>query len=298
MELDWLKDFLALAECGNFSRAADARHVTQPAFSRRIRALETWVGTALFVRGAHGAGLTPAGEHFRPRAQALLASLDRARSETRDVGERSEGAVAVAATHTLSFTFFPRWIGTFLDRGVVTGVTLVSDSLEACEEILLAGEVDMLLGHHHPLMPTRLDRTDITSARVGQDRLVAVSAPDAAGAPRWSATGRARLLAYSAASGLGRVLASAPQVQGIYVEACAVFTSHLAATLQTMARDSHGVAWLPESIITEDLAAGRLVRAGTEAFDVAVEIRLFRIADGLRPAAQRLWDGLPPRGPT
>jgi DNA-binding transcriptional LysR family regulator len=292
MELDWLKDFLALAETGTFSRAADARHVTQPAFSRRIRALETWVGTALFVRGAHGASLTPAGEHFRPRAQALLASLDRARSETRDVGERSEGAVAIAATHTLSFTFFPRWIRTFLDQGAVTGVTLVSDSLEACEEILLAGEVDMLLGHHHPLMPTRLDRADIASAHVGQDRLVAVSAPDAPGAPRWTATGPARLLAYSAASGLGRVLAATPRLQGIYDEGGAVFTSHLAATLQTMARDGHGVAWLPESLIAEDLAAGRLVSAGADALDVGVEIRLFRAADGLRPGALRLWDGV------
>ena len=40
MDLDWLKDFLALAEQKNFSRAADARNVSQPAFSRRIRALE------------------------------------------------------------------------------------------------------------------------------------------------------------------------------------------------------------------------------------------------------------------
>jgi DNA-binding transcriptional LysR family regulator len=46
MNLSWLHDFLALAETGNFSRAADARHMTQPAFSRRIRALEDWLGVA------------------------------------------------------------------------------------------------------------------------------------------------------------------------------------------------------------------------------------------------------------
>ena len=51
MDLDWLKDFLALAELKSFSRAADARNVTQPAFSRRVRALEEWVGTRLFSRG-------------------------------------------------------------------------------------------------------------------------------------------------------------------------------------------------------------------------------------------------------
>jgi hypothetical protein len=60
MQLDWLKDFLALAEQRNFSRAADARIVSLPAFSRRIRALEDWIGTPLFVRGAQGAILTQA----------------------------------------------------------------------------------------------------------------------------------------------------------------------------------------------------------------------------------------------
>ena len=54
MELNWLEDFLALAERRNFSRAAEARHVTQPAFSRRIRALEDWVGTPLVVRASQG----------------------------------------------------------------------------------------------------------------------------------------------------------------------------------------------------------------------------------------------------
>ena len=43
MELIWFEDYLALAETLNFSRAAEARHVTQPAFSRRIRALEEWM---------------------------------------------------------------------------------------------------------------------------------------------------------------------------------------------------------------------------------------------------------------
>jgi DNA-binding transcriptional LysR family regulator len=50
MNLIWLEDFLALAATGNFSRAAEDRHSSQPAFSRRIRALEEWVGVDLFDR--------------------------------------------------------------------------------------------------------------------------------------------------------------------------------------------------------------------------------------------------------
>ncbi|PJI53947.1 hypothetical protein CTI14_21545 [Methylobacterium radiotolerans] len=51
MDLDWVRDFLALAEHRTFSRAADGpARGRSPAFSRRIRALEEWVGTPLFLR--------------------------------------------------------------------------------------------------------------------------------------------------------------------------------------------------------------------------------------------------------
>jgi hypothetical protein len=79
MELIWLEDYLALAETLNFSRAAEARHVTQPAFSRRIRALEDWIGAALFTRTTHSVVLTPAGEHFHNHAQLLTRALHQLR---------------------------------------------------------------------------------------------------------------------------------------------------------------------------------------------------------------------------
>ena len=92
MDLDWLKDFLALAEQRNFSRAAEVRNVTQPAFSRRIRALEDWIGTPLFVRGAQGASLTPAGIHFQPLAEDLLRSLQRVAPRDQNRGRAGDGA--------------------------------------------------------------------------------------------------------------------------------------------------------------------------------------------------------------
>lgn len=66
-------------------------------------------------------------------------------------------------------------------------------------------------------------------------------------------------------------------------------TSHLAATLATMARDGHGVAWLPLTLAAEDLDRGRLVRAGSDRYDIPVEIRLFRSAGRRSEAADDLW---------
>src|SRR5215213_1360059 len=110
LNLSWLDDFLALSSTGNFSRAAEERHVTQPAFSRRIRALEEWLGTELFDRSSQPARLTPAGEWFRNTAHELMARVARVPGEARLVAETSSTTLRFAATHALSFTFLPRWL--------------------------------------------------------------------------------------------------------------------------------------------------------------------------------------------
>jgi LysR family transcriptional regulator, hypochlorite-specific transcription factor HypT len=294
MDLDWLRDFLALADEKNFSRAADARHVTQPAFSRRIRALEDWIGTALFQRSAQGATLTPAGVHFRPLAEELMRTLRRAQRETRAVGTRETASLSIAATHALSFTFFPGWIRKHVRLDALGTLNLVSDSMEACEEIMLAGEVDYLLCHYHPDAPTRFDPDRFQSIAVGSDTLVPVSAPDADDHPVWPLVGssgrQTRLLAYSQASGLGRILAAHQLAEATGLET--VFTSHHAATLMSMAREGHGVAWLPQTLIEDDLASARLVRAGPAGAAIALEIRLFRSIDAQSSAANELWTHL------
>jgi DNA-binding transcriptional LysR family regulator len=62
MQLKWLEDLLALAEAGSLVRAAQRRHVTHPAFGRRIRALEEWAGGALIVRDSPTLRFTAQGE--------------------------------------------------------------------------------------------------------------------------------------------------------------------------------------------------------------------------------------------
>ncbi|GJE59027.1 LysR family transcriptional regulator [Methylobacterium trifolii] len=294
MELDWLKDFLALAEQKTFSRAADTRHVSQPAFSRRIRALEDWIGTSLFVRGAQGATLTPAGAHFRPAAQELMRDLERARRDTQAIGTRDTATLSIAATHALSFTFFPHWVRQLMQQQAFGGLNLVSDSMQACEAIMLSGDVHFLLCHYHPDARARFEAERFPSVRIGGDVLVPLCAPDPDGQAKWSLPGTSNMpvpyLAYSQASGLGRILAACQRRE--HTHTVTALTSHLAATLMTMARNGHGIAWLPQTIASEDLARRHLVRAGPEQFDIPIEIRLFRSLECRNRAADELWDHL------
>ena len=110
METKWLEDFVSLAETRSFSRSAQLRHVTQPAFSRRIQALEAWAGIDLVDRSSYPTRLTPAGETFHAQSLEILGSLASARNMMRSYQAAGLDMIEFAAPHTLAFTFFPHWL--------------------------------------------------------------------------------------------------------------------------------------------------------------------------------------------
>jgi len=291
MELTWLEDFVALAASGNFSRAAELRGITQPAFSRRVRTLEDWVGVALFVRSPHGVALSAAGEVFLSGADELIRSMRQLRQDAREAGGRETATLRFAATHALSFTFFPHWMRR-IEAGVQTGpVRLISDNMQACEELMVHGQVQFLLCHHHVIAPGRCASEQFRSLPVGVDALAPYVVPDASGRPRWAldpAAGELPLLSYTAESGLARILQAhrfGDRLPGLN----AVFSAHLAATLLGMACEGRGIAWLPATLAASDVEQGRIVRAGGPEWDIPVEIRVFRAAARQNPAAEAFW---------
>jgi DNA-binding transcriptional LysR family regulator len=293
MEFIWLEDFLALVDSGSFSRAAELRHVTQPAFSRRIRALERWVGVNLFERNRHPVTLTEAGHRFRLVAEELLRRLIEGREEACQADQNAAAKLKFAVTHALLLNFFPAWLHAWEAKAELAAIHLVADNLQVCEALMLRGEAEFLLYHHHPAIPSRLRPNQFRSVRVGDDRLLPVVAPDQFGRPRYVLPGApdAALphLAYGLESGLGRILSSTlgDRSQPAWLEP--VFTSHLGAALKAMAQDGRGIAWLPLSLVKEDLDNNSLVRAGDESWDTLMEIRLLSPHSLKRPAAERFW---------
>ncbi|MES2979074.1 MAG: LysR family transcriptional regulator [Pseudomonadota bacterium] len=294
-EFTWLKDFLALAGTGNFTRAAEDCHSSQPAFSRRIRALEDWLGAPLVDRTTQPARLTEVGEWFRSVAQELVAKTERLPGEAQQVLEASSGTLRIASTHALSFTFLPRWLRGLETRLTLGPIALTSDVLARCEAQMQESRVHFVLAHGHARVAGSLDGDGYLFATIGADRLLPVSKPSPGGEPQYSlhpARGKqgVPVLGYTEESGLGRVLRA---VLGRSLEAMAVqpvFTAHLASVLRSMALDGRGIAWLPQSLIAEDLEAGRLVLAADAPLCVDLEIRLYRQRAALGRSAEAFWE--------
>ena len=297
MNLSWLDDFLALAASGNFSRAAEERHMTQPAFSRRIRALEEWLGTELFDRSSQPARLTAVGEWFRDTAHALMARVARVPGEARAVAEAHSTTLRFAATHVLSFTFMPGWLLARESRTAVGPVTLASDVFARCEALLLQSQVQFVLCHAHPLSSSELKSQDYPFVGVGTDVLMAVSAPGPEGQPlheltRATAACPVQVLNYSMESGLARIVRN---VRGAALDRWpthSVVHAHLASVLRTMALDGRGMAWLPHILIADDLALGRLVEAAPREWRIEMDIRLYRDRFPLGKAAEDFWSSV------
>lgn len=293
MEAAWLEDFVALAETLNFSRAAERRNVTQPAFSRRIRALEGWVGAALVDRASHRLSLTPAGEAFLPAAHEVLHRLERGRQEAREAAAEDEAGLRFIATHALSLTFFPAWLSRLEGHHAGGPIQLLADHMVACERMMRDGLGQFLLCHHHPAAPA-LDEPDFLALALDTDILVPVSARDTDGLPLFALPGTAEAplpaLTYSPQSGMGRILEAARARDGRTAVLKPVFASHLAVALRAMAVEGRGLAWCPLSLVAEDLSpGGRLIRAGGPEWDVPMQVRLVRSRARLAPAAEVFW---------
>jgi LysR family transcriptional regulator, hypochlorite-specific transcription factor HypT len=292
MDLSWFTDFVALTESGGFSRAAARRHITQPAFSRRIQALEQWTGAALFERGARAVTLTEAGRRLLPWAETLRRQVDEARADVRaGLGVPVE-PLRIAATHSLSLTFFSDWIEVIGGPFSLAPLQLASESLAGCERLMSDGRVQFLLAHSHPATPVRLDPALFRSALVGADSLAAVAAPRIAVAiDRDDGDSSAYpFITYSEDSGLGRILSQHLMTSGTITGLEPILTSHHAGVLKAMAIGGRGVAWLPRSLMLAELDRGDLVPVGTPARNtIALDIRLFRPTARLCGVAESFW---------
>lgn len=296
LDMQWLEDFCALAETGSFSRAAEVRSIAQPAFSRHIRALEEWVGVELFDRSAHPADLTAAGRKFRPLLLQVLADLEAARIKARLAHAQEAASLRFAATHTLSLMFFPQWLVNLESDMDVGAIQMMSDSFQACEDLMVQRRVQFLLCHRHAQSASRMDDLGYPVARLGTDVLVPVSAAAAQAASQPAHTlegtgGAMPLLAYDGASALGRIVQhTLRHSPGLTLRE--TFVAPHAVLLRSMALQGRGIAWLPDMLVREDLAQGRLQRAGGSSWDIPVEICLYRQPNDMSPVAERLWSVL------
>ena len=293
MELKWLEDFLAVASSGNFSRAAEVRNVTQPAFSRRLKALEMWIGVPLLDRSSYPITLTPAGSKFLPIAEIAVRNLHIGRIEVRAASSADETTLRFAMPHSLAVGFFPTWWQ--LVDSAKSGITakVIADNFHDCIEMLLHGACHILLCYRNEAVPNPLSTSGCPGMAIDHDRLVAVSAPDKHGKPIHrldaSSANSVAFLNYAPDAFLGKVTASLLNAAASRLSLDLRYESAFAEAIRAQTMVGAGMAWLPRSLINNDLREGRLVAAGKDLPEADLEIWLYASTQNSLRIVERLW---------
>lgn len=301
METKWLEDFVSLAETRSFSRSAQLRHVTQPAFSRRIQALEAWAGCDLVDRSSYPTRLTPAGQTLYAQSLEMLQALQSTRAMLKGQSAAGQDVIEFATPHTLAFTFFPAWVSSLRETFGPIKSRLIALNVHDAVMRLVEGGCDLLIAYHHESQPLPLDADRYEMVSLGHETLAPYCKPDDQGRPLFLLPGRSNAplpyLGYAPGAYLGRVTELILKQAPTAIHLDRVYETDMAEGLKVMALEGHGVAFLPASAARRELRARRLVPAAAEAdlpgLSLTLDIRAYRERPAGREApkrsAQALW---------
>ncbi|WP_226583361.1 LysR family transcriptional regulator [Acuticoccus sediminis] len=290
MRIEWLEDLMAIYESDSLNEAAARRHVTQPAFSRRVRAIEDYLGVTLLERTRKPA---------RPTA-ALMRQEDRVRDVTRamrllilELKRRREDAsnqVVMAGQHAITTSILPDLIARDFARFQVN-IRLRSANRSECLAMLVERTADITLTYKSNAELIAPREAFVEEVVVARDRLVPVAAPgmvETCGAMR-----PLPFVAYPEDVFFGELVRDAirPRCGPEVALDLKVETALTLAALQ-LASASVGMAWVPLSTASAMLAAGQVVDLSDRLPTEELAVIATRLREEPQASAETVWQAL------
>ncbi|MEM8767337.1 MAG: LysR family transcriptional regulator [Pseudomonadota bacterium] len=250
MNISDLETFVAVAEQGSFSRAAEQLHLTQPAVTKRIQALEGSLDTVLFDRVGKQVALTHAGRLLEPRAKNLLAEVVDTRRVLANLNAAVGGTLKLATSHHVGLHRLAPVLKAFNDRYDSVQLDIRFEDSEAAHDLVRRGESELAVVTLDPEGPDGLDYLtlwdDPLSFIVARDHELADAGPLTLATLAQYPTILPGLATYT-----GRIVAELFEARGIPL------VSHLSTNyLETISMlTGIGLGWsvLPASMMGSDL---------------------------------------------
>jgi DNA-binding transcriptional LysR family regulator len=263
MTLDQLRVFIAVAERGHVTRAAEVLGISQSAASGAIAGLESRYGTKLFDRVGRGIELTETGRLFLREARAVLHRATMARAVLEDLAGHATGTVAIAASQTIATYWLPRRLAAFHLANPGVRLNVVIRNTREVESAVVEGEVNIGLVEGPTQHPAILRQP------IDQDNLVLVVASDRPPLPM-NAEGRLDLRAITwvireAGSGTRRGLEDLAFREGLSLDDLNIF---LVLPSNEAVREAieagAGATIISRHVVASAIAAGRLTEITIE----------------------------------
>ena len=260
MELKWLDDYIALIETGSFSAAAARRHVSQPAFSRRIQMLEAWLGVTLIDRSRKPLQFTPVARDNQAAFRSLLSRIYEFRAQLKSEALDSAG-VTIAAQHTLAASYVPSLLARLQQQSPDLSFRIRSENRTDSVAMLMRGQAEILITYETAQARCAIPAPMAERRDIGRDELLLVACPALHRKLGKAADGDALpMLCFPPDSFFGQVVRAEvlPELmrrQQVVVRC----VSEFAMGLRELALMGQGAAWLPGLLVADDLRQGRLL---------------------------------------
>lgn len=160
IDFDGIQAFVAIAELGGFSKAAEQLHVTQTALTRRVQKLEAYLGLRLLDRTTRFVELTAVGREFLPQAKSIVSEMTLAVGRLKDMSRNSRGSFTLACVPTMASNVLPKAIGKYAAVHPGNRIRLIDTSAFEVRDAVLHGQAELGIGiptDRHP----ELDETPL-----------------------------------------------------------------------------------------------------------------------------------------
>lgn len=281
MDLRWLNDVLVLLEEENLSRAARRQNVTQPAFSRRIRALEDWLGTPILDRGTNRVDITPALRANEAEIRSLTERIFELRGRIANF-EATSSTVTIAAQHAPIHSTFPDMAVLAKQRFPSLRFRLRAGNHRDCTSMFLRGDTDILLCYEAEEDDPMPFSDTIRRSVWGTDYLL----PVVGGTLRYkvasdgSVSNDLPAIVYPLNSYFGETLSHRGKPFGTRSMSLNVACETAFSNgIKELVLKGMGIGWLPLSMSYSDIENGALISLASQFGKVAVQNALYAYAD-------------------
>ena len=161
MDESQLRAFVAINRHGSFTAAADNLHLTQPAISKRIAALETQLGTPLFDRVGRSARMTETGHQLLPLAENILLSINNLRQSADNMKEQVSGGLSLGTSHHIGLHRLPPVLRKYTNRYPDVELALRFVDSEDGVSGVESGELEMAIITLPAMTPSSLSATKV-----------------------------------------------------------------------------------------------------------------------------------------
>ncbi|MFK8075258.1 MAG: LysR family transcriptional regulator [Granulosicoccus sp.] len=291
MRQEWIEDLLAVLDTGSVTAAAEKRCLSQPAFTRRLRAIENGMGTELFDRTRKPLALKPKFLELEPALRNMVVRLNGLRNTILTADGLPGNRVSLGCQHTIATTVSGTLIRKLTGDGVMN-VTVKANNRDACLMMLLTADVDLAMVFDTTPSTLGGEQGGFLQKTLGTDYMVPVVA-----------TEYVKELLESFEKGILRVISFPDDIyfgslfeqhfiptvaQNCTIVRTAETGLGLAALHYTL--EGVGIGWLPHSVVKHDIKHGRLLDLSDRLPTQPLHIKIIRLHETFSPLAESAWN--------